>query len=143
MERLKVYTASKLKHFQKWRDLRDANPEIIITSRWIDQSLDQEYLAKNASVTACLSEQAAREVWRVDHEDVAACDVVLVYAEESEHLRGALVEAGMGLALGKTIMVVGDHPDYGTWQYHTKVTRAKDLDQAVMLLGIISDAFVS
>lgn len=56
--------------------------------------------------------------------------MVLVYAEEGEHLRGALVEAGMAIALGKTVLVIGDHPDFGTWQHHPKVIHAADLDQA-------------
>jgi hypothetical protein len=40
----------------------------------------------------------------------------------------------MGIAYGKHVIVVGDHPDYGTWQYHPQVHRAKDLTEAKILL---------
>jgi hypothetical protein len=55
---------------------------------------------------------------------------VLVYAEDGEHLRGALIEAGMAIALGKRVIVVGDHPDFGTWQHHPNVAYATDLSHA-------------
>lgn len=72
--------------------------------------------------------------WIVDQHDVASCDVLLVYAEEGDELRGALVEAGMAIALNKMVIVVGNSPCYGTWQNHPNVIYAKDLDHAKRLI---------
>lgn len=76
--------------------------------------------------------------WKHDHEDVARCDVVLVYAEPTDVLKGALVEAGIGIALNKTIIVVGDNEGYSTWQYHSLVKRVADLNEAEELLKLLT-----
>lgn len=65
---------------------------------------------------------------------------MLVYAEEGEHLRGALVEAGMAIALGKIVLVIGSHPDFGTWQHHPNVMHAADLDHARARLAELASA---
>ncbi|MFA9261732.1 MAG: hypothetical protein ACEQSB_00005, partial [Undibacterium sp.] len=70
-----------------------------------------------------------------DHEDVSTADCVIVYAEKGEHLRGALVEAGIALALKVPVMVIGDHPDYGTWQYHPGVIRYATIEDAFSSIG--------
>jgi nucleoside 2-deoxyribosyltransferase len=80
----------------------------------------------------------AKVFWQHDTEDVRECDVVLVYVEADDHLRGALIEAGMGIAFEKDIIVVGEHPDYGTWQFHPWVHRVKDLDSARILLRALA-----
>lgn len=122
--RLKVYTASKLAQAPRWRDLHEAWPEIEFTARWVTLHVGER------ADHACF----ARVFWEHDLADVVASDVVLLYAEEDEHLRGGLVEAGMAIALGKAVIVVGDHPDYGTWQFHPRVQRVPDLAYARMLL---------
>lgn len=115
----KVYTASKLKHSDMWKALRLTWHDIEWTARWPD-------------LTGGVEDSAsfAREFWRHDVQDIARADCVLVYAEEGDHLRGALVEAGVGIALGKHVIVVGEHPDYGTWQHHPMVTRVADMTEA-------------
>lgn len=122
--RLRVYTASKLPHAPKWLDLRHAWTEIQFTARWPDLVgliPDQE--------------EAARVFWLQDIQDVRTADVVMVYAEHDDHLRGALVEAGAALAFGLRVLVVGQHPDYGTWQYHPGVHHANDLTHARIVLA--------
>lgn len=125
---LKVYGASKLKHAPLWIRLREEWEEIYFIARWptlhVGKTPDDECFAK--------------VFWQHDAEDVCECDVVLVYADPNDHLRGALVEAGMGIAFDKEIVVVGDHPDYGTWRYHSSVHRVKDLDSARMLLRALA-----
>jgi len=111
--------ASKLRHRQRWISIRSQWPGVTFTARWPDFEKDRPD-----------SNEEARGNWLKDEEDVRSADVVLVYAEEGEHLRGALVEAGMAIALGKIVMVVGNHPDFGTWQHHPKVLHAADLDHA-------------
>jgi hypothetical protein len=121
---IKVYTASKLDQAQRWKDLALEWTEVKFTARWVSQHVgstpDHECFAK--------------VFWEHDAEDVFASDVVLVFAESHEHLRGALVEAGMAIAFGREVIVVGSHPDYGTWQYHPAVYRVPNLDYARILL---------
>lgn len=127
--KLRVYTASKLAQAPRWNELRAAgNWPCEFSARW-----------PYAHVGLVPDEAAFAQVfWTHDLEDVASSDVILVYAEPGEHLRGALVEAGMGIALGKTIIVVGDHDDYGTWRYHPQVLRVANLEEAKTLLSLMS-----
>jgi len=125
--RLRVYTASKISQAPRWLALAREWPEVEFVARWphlIGHTPDEGVFMK--------------AFWQQDHEDVAKAHVVLTYGEPGEHLRGALVEAGMGIALGKTIIVVGDHPDYGTWQEHPLVFKCKDLSEARSLLQVLA-----
>lgn len=121
MRQIRVYTASKLCHAELWKKLRVLFPEVYFTARW-------PYLVGQIEDQPAQAEQ----FWQDDLADIARSDVVLVYtAGREEHLRGALVEAGMGIALGKIIMVIGDHPDYGTWQYHSSVYKYPTVEVAL------------
>lgn len=80
----------------------------------------------------------AKSAWLLNIEDVERADVVMVYGERDDRLRGALVEAGVALANGKHVIVVGDHEDYGTWQHHSLVHRAPDLDAARAIIGVLA-----
>jgi hypothetical protein len=70
------------------------------------------------------------QFWVQDHQDVVKSDVVMVYAERGDVLRGAFVEAGMGIALSKTILAVGDG-EFGTWWCHPWVERVPDMKSAL------------
>lgn len=132
--KLKVYTASKLDCAPIWRALRDDHPEIDIVARWpflhVGSKGDPEWPSDCAAHGSIF--------WQHDFEDVARCDVVLVYGAETPVLRGALVEAGMGIALGKIVIVVGDNPSYGTWQYHTQCRRVASMGAALSLMRLIA-----
>jgi nucleoside 2-deoxyribosyltransferase len=121
---MKVYTASKLNKKDLWIELARDWTEIQFTARWPVKHVG------TVPDDPCF----AKVFWVHDEEDVAAADVVLVYAEPEDKLKGALVEAGMAIATGKHVIVVGEHPDYGTWQYHPRVHRVKSLDDARLLL---------
>lgn len=123
---LRVYTASKLSAAPIWQEIHAAWPEVYCHARWL----------KHTSIlrTPDTADRAAR-FWVEDEQDVRHADVVVVYGREGEHLRGALVEAGIGIALGKPVVVIGDHPDYGTWQHHPAVIRLKDFDSLRIFLG--------
>jgi hypothetical protein len=90
-----IYTASKTKHAEKWRGLRAAGHRIIST--WIDEA--------EPGQTADYSELADR-----CRAEIAGADYVLLYCEPDEILKGAIIEAGMALALGKPVRCVGDCP---------------------------------
>jgi nucleoside 2-deoxyribosyltransferase len=122
---IKVYTASKLVHAPLWRILVEDWPGVEFVARWPFNEFPDEATF-------------ARVFWEHDLEDVGRCDVVLVYAAYDDKLRGALVEAGMALALGKQVIVVGDHRDYGTWRHHPRVHGVADLEQARLLLSCMA-----
>lgn len=117
---IRVYTASKLSTAAFWRDLQKRWNHVIFHARW---------LRHNEIGTPDELEFAPR-FWKEDELDVMHADAVLVYAREGEHLRGALVEAGMAIAYGVSVIVVGKHPDYGTWQHHPMVTRMDTIESA-------------
>lgn len=121
---IRLYTASKVHHAGKWRALCATSRHIQCHARWLKHS---------AMGTPDTAEHAA-EFWLQDEQDVRDADAVLVYAETGDRLRGALVEAGIAIAAGIPVIVVGDHPDYGTWQHHPGVRRTADLEQALRLL---------
>lgn len=86
------YTASKTKHAHRWQALRDQGHPV--TATWIDEAGEGQ--------TADYAELADR-----CRRDIEAAEYVLLYCEPGETLKGALVEAGMALALGKPVRCVG------------------------------------
>lgn len=121
---LAVYFASKLANSWRVKQYEKDCPGIASLSRWV------EYHDKKVPET----EENAVWFWLVDESCVKDADVVVVFAEPSQHLRGALVEAGMAIAWNKIVVVIGDHPDFGTWQYHPSVNRVKDWNECKALL---------
>lgn len=123
----KIYIASKLRHADKWRDLEKEYPAIKFCMRWPSyaKSLPDE-------------EPYVGVIWSHFLEDIKECDGVILYAEPGDNLRGALVECGMAIALGKFVIVIGTHEGYGTWQYHRSVYKASSIEQALhlVLVGI-------
>lgn len=122
---IRVYTASKLHTAEIWKELHKAWPEVYFHARWL----------KHIDLGTEDGPARAHEFWLQDEEDVLSSDAVLVYGRPGEKLAGALVEAGMAIAWGIPVVVVGEHPDYGTWQYHPRVTRVSTLEEARDTLG--------
>ena len=122
----KVYIASKLKHAGRWSKLRtELRAEgIDLHARWIDQSAHED---------SAMPEDF-KMFWMVDHEDVKNCDALIVYGEPGESLKGALIETGIGIALGRLTFVVGECESFGTWTHHPFVTRAATLEFALRLI---------
>lgn len=110
MSKLKVYTATKIKHRDLFRKLREEWTEFHFTATWLDMKLISDFDA-----VECVKGWAQNEI------DVAASAVTLVYAEQGDILRGALVEAGIAIGVGARVISVGDNYNYGTWRYHPKV----------------------
>lgn len=76
--------------------------------------------------------------WRENQEDIENSDALLLYVEPGDHLRGALVEVGIAIANNVPVIIVGEHPDHGTWKHHKGVEWAEDLDDAI---GMIREKF--
>lgn len=139
----KVYTASKISHAGLWKSLADqtkresfAWSHVEFTARW-------PYMAHlEASPVERLTPAQFSHCWTMDLQDVARSDFVLLYAgelerklsdmpygEDSDVLRGALVEAGAALALGKRVVSVGLDESH-TWSHHPLSLRLDTLERA-------------
>lgn len=121
---IRVYTASKLGQASMWNALQKQWPGVFFHARWL----------RHVALGTPDSPQNAVRFWVEDEEDVAQADAVLIYATSTEHLRGALVEAGIAIAHRIPVIVLGEHDDYGTWQYHPGVRRAGDVNEAYAML---------
>jgi hypothetical protein len=121
-----VYLATKIKHAAKFRELREewGTEGVRIISRWLDQAIHEDVATP----------EEFSIFWRVDVEDVEISDALVIYGEAGDELRGALVEAGVAIAKGLLVIVVGDSPSFGSWQFHPTVVRAQDLAHAKELI---------
>lgn len=90
---MKIYMASKTIHAPKWRDLWDRQGFNII-STWIDEADEGQTLDWPDLWTRCLTE-------------ASTCDILVVYREPYEELKGAWVEVGAALASGRVVRGVG------------------------------------
>lgn len=127
MPKLNVYIASKFHHAERWKKLTVSGwSQFHFTSRWFKQYAG--YIPDEP--------EFCKMGWIHDIEDVKRADVVVVYGgdQANDRLRGALVEAGAALAFGRHVIVVGDNPDFGTWQYHPLVHKVGTLEAAYKLL---------
>lgn len=130
---LAVYTASNLTHAMLWRALRAEWSEVNFCARWPWQHINDDGTAKWPDDKAFGS-----VFWEHDFQDVQRSNVVLCYAEPQDVLRGALVEAGMALGMGKLVITVGSNESFGTWQHHSRVLQVKDLSSARTLLRLMA-----
>lgn len=121
---IRVYTASQTRHYETWIRLWSEWTEVQFTSSWP--------FMFSAGVPE--SPENASRFWYKDLQEVKGSDVVLVYAEPRDTLRGALIEAGCALGLGKRVICVGENPGFGTWQYHPSVFQVVDLEEARAVL---------
>lgn len=88
-----IYIASKTKHADRWRFLRDKVGEPII-STWIDEAGAGE------------SNDLA-DLWRRCILEASTAEVLILYREPEEVLKGGWVELGAALASGVTVFAVG------------------------------------
>jgi len=115
-----LYAASKLLHAKKILAIRDAYPNIYLTSRW----------AAVADVSSEMNRPARH--WLEDNKaDIRRADVFLVYAERDDDLKGALYEAGYADAHGKPIYVIGTNRGYSKWQFGRAMKRRGTLKVAL------------
>jgi hypothetical protein len=89
--KMKIYTASKTKHAEKWRKLR-LQHRVIAT--WIDEAGEGQTADRSELATRCVKE-------------IVQCDFLLFYCERDEIPKGALIEVGIALAFRKQIRFVG------------------------------------
>ena len=120
-----LYMASKVKHAPRWRTLRDylktCGVQIIAT--WIDE--DGEGQTKDR---AELAERCIREA--------VAADYFILYAEEGEVLKGALIKLGARLAAGKLCWHVGKGVNWpsGVFPEHRLCREAESMGTALAVI---------
>jgi hypothetical protein len=90
---MKIYIASKTKHAQKWIKLLRRGHNIIST--WILEAGEGESTDLTGLSIRCIVE-------------ATEADVLILYCENGELLKGALLEAGAALGAGKEVRQVGD-----------------------------------
>lgn len=91
----RIYIASRTVHAEKWRRLREDGFPIVST--WIDEA--------GAGQSQCLSNLATRCI-----EEARSCTHLILYCEEGEYLKGALLECGAALANNIPVYCVGYCP---------------------------------
>lgn len=123
-----VYVASRASVLERgamWRALRTAGANIIST--WIDE--DEEGLTG-----------AFDELWTRIEREIRVADRLVLYAESSDFpLKGAYVEVGMALAMGKPVFVVvpgltlspRSMRPLGSWAAHPLVRFCDSVELAV------------
>lgn len=121
-----IYVASRASvpaRPQMWCSLRAKGWPIVST--WIDEAGEGE----TGDFT---------DLWQRIHDEIAASRGVILYAEESDFpLKGAFIECGMALGMGKPVAVVLKFPlmdrsmrPLGSWGNHPLVKICQSLDQA-------------
>lgn len=109
-----------------WRRFRHRG--VRITSTWIDEAGDGE--------TACFT-----ELWDRIQTEITIADHLVLYAEPDDFpLKGALIEVGMALAMGRPVTVClpgvelngRTHRPVGSWIEHRLVDRNDDIAAALL-----------
>jgi hypothetical protein len=123
-----IYVASRASIPERgimWRSLRARGARI--SSSWIDEDGPGET-------------NSFSELWARIQREIASSDRLVLYVEPYDFpLKGALVEVGMALALGKPVWVVARHlvlephsfRPLGSWAAHPGVGFTQDLDAAM------------
>lgn len=113
---MSIYIASKAKHRPQWRDFRSMGVPII--SRWID--VPDEHLDRELPPGFDFD-----RLWTQCLEDVTRADITVVYVEEGEVLKGAILEVGAALSLRRPVIACGPMSAFlanGTWIYHPGIS---------------------
>jgi hypothetical protein len=127
LRKLKVYGASKIEAWEYWLALRDTFKGIEWTAAW------PEVIRQRSGVNLSGADKDfSAACWLRDFQDIQAADALILLAPAKEnHLRGGLVEAGYALGLGKPVYLVGDHADFGSWQYHPMVRKFEKMEDCL------------
>ena len=124
-----IYVASRASipaRAAMWRDLRATGAMIVST--WIDEDGEGE--------TVCFT-----ELWERIEQEIRSADRLVLYVEAKDFpLKGALIEVGMALAMGKRVFVVAPgvtlHPrsmrPLGSWAAHPGVSFVDTVQQALI-----------
>lgn len=129
--KLRIYTSSSLHHAPLWIKLVEIWTEFQFTASWPE-------IIASGTTDDKYGPDFSKLFWAKDLIEVRASDCVLCYADPQDTPRGALIETGACLGLGKPVMLVGSNTQFGTWQHHPLVYRASELHAARQMLHYIA-----
>lgn len=116
-----IYVASRTIHADKWRQMRDAG--LPITCTWIDEA--------GVGQSKDLSDLADRCI-----KEAANSSAFILYCEQSDQLKGALMECGAALANNVQVFCVGDCLSISkVFSRHPLWHSCATLDQALNLIA--------
>lgn len=118
----RIYIASKTKHANRWRMLRDEH-QVPIISSWIDEAGEGQT-------------EDWGELWHRIQDEILSSNVLVLYREPNEVLKGALAELGMAVMVPKfnyDIFALGHFPDEDRYSVvkHPSVNRIEVLPSSV------------
>lgn len=117
----RIYIASKTKHAEKWIKLRDQG--LNITSTWIDEAGPGK-----SSNLSDLCERCVREAYQ--------CNLMIVYREDGDYLKGAFIEMGIALAAKVKVYLVGPVlPAGSVFTHHPNVYHFSNIEDALNLVN--------
>lgn len=112
---MSIFTSSRTRHASIWRALRSAGLPIIST--WIDEA--------GVGETADFG-----DLWIRCVNEAKSASALILYREDNEPLKGALIEAGSALGAGVPVFTVGcDDPSEYSFLNHPLVTRCVSLEE--------------
>lgn len=119
-----IYVASRVARAPEWRSLREQGHPIIST--WIDEDGEGDT-------------DDFGELWQRIQGEIAECAAVIFWgANEDAPWKGAFIEVGIALALGKPVYAVVPGPlegrtmrPLGSWLAHPNVIRCATVDEAM------------
>lgn len=111
-----IYIASKTRHADRWRVLRDYF-RVPIISRWID-------LDANGAIGDWTS------FWQSCFGEISYASALLLYFEDGEELKGALAEVGVALSYSTTVYVVTTSDNYANIFKHNCVKKFASFQEA-------------
>lgn len=113
-----IYTASRTRHAGIWQAFRQEGFSIVAT--WIDEAGPGE--------TADMG-----ELWQRCIQEAKNVSALVLYREDNEPLKGALVEVGAALANGVPVFTVGcgNLSEY-SWLHHPLVRQCATLREAML-----------
>lgn len=126
---LRIYGASCLSHANSWQDIFRKWDEFHWTARWPD-------ITQGLPQAAPLSPASYESIWAMDLRDIEDSDVVMLFANLQDNLRGAIFEAGYGYACGKLLLLCGENQGFGTWQFSAGTLRVKTPAEARLALNL-------
>lgn len=113
---MKIYIASHSKEDAEYvADVLELKGHEIV-SRWIQQPFE-------ATETYSIPER--QFIAKMDADDVAVCDCLVLLAGPERYSGGKFVETGIAMALGKRVVVVGRRENMLLW--HPKVEQIDDV----------------
>ena len=115
-----IYLASKAVHGARWREMRASGLPIV--SSWIDES--------EVGATGDWG-----DLWDRCIREASRSRAILLYVEDDENLKGALVEAGAGLACGVPVHVVCPPSFTHTFLRHPLVRRHAGIGEALLMIA--------